>query len=161
MTPSALPDSSPVTEWRPTIFIDRNSGGKKLREFLEPVGITLILHQEYFGQRSEIIRDHDWLEEVGDKGWMVITGDKKTTRDPLFLSRLKNSTAHVFILLDLIGGSPLEQANRIVEKYGLMASAMKKTRPPAIWRIGQNLVLSPCDFLKILGRRGKRPMPPS
>ena len=161
MTQSDSPDCSPAIESRPTVFIDRDTGGKNLREFLACAGLNVVLHTETFVGCSESIADHKWLTVVGNNGWMVVTGDQRMTRDFLFLNHLKSTKAHVFILLDLSGGSPRDKSNRIIEKYGLMAEAMKKTTPPALWKIGENLVLNPCDFEKILGRRGNRPMPPS
>ena len=99
----------------PTVFIDRNSGGRIFRGQIEDAGIKVVLHDEYFKDRRT--PDHVWLKAIGELGWIMVTCDSATMRDLLFLHSLKRSKARVFILDALEGASADGKAKCVIEAY--------------------------------------------
>jgi hypothetical protein len=131
----------------PILFIDRNSGGRSFHSLLIKQGLKVVLHDEEFPQTAA---DEDWLISVGERGWIVITGDKATTSSPLFLFRLSKSKAFVFILHGLNGASAPDKANCILKAYEIIKHLIAEHNPPAIWRIGKDGVVRIFDFQKVL-----------
>ena len=132
-----------------TLFIDRNSGGRIFRDLLTSQGLRVILHDDEFPQAAA---DEDWLAVVGQKGWVIITGDNATTKSPLFLQQLASSQAHVIILLGLNGKTAEGKAHCILEHYQRICALVASSEPPAMWRIGNQNHSHPVEFLHILSR---------
>lgn len=143
----------PPESSRPTVFIDRNSGGRSFKVFIEAAGIPVVLHDERFTETTE---DHAWLAKLGASGWLLVSGDDDTTRTPLFLHQLEASRAHVFILLGLNGASGEAKARCIVENYPKMCELAASNEPPAIWRIGRDGVARRFDFRRTLEKMRRR-----
>lgn len=146
-----MPPKSPG----PTVFIDRNSGGRTFRELIEAAGISVVLHDEQFPGKTQ---DHEWLQKVGDSGWLLVSGDDQTTRSPLFLAQLSASRAHVYIMHGLNGATRETKALRIAEAYPKMCKLAKDNKPPALWRIGRDGIARRFDFrrtLEVMLRRGR------
>lgn len=132
-----------------TLFIDRNSGGRIFRDLLTAQGLQVVLHDDEFPQAAA---DEDWLAAVGQKGWVIITGDNATTKSPLFLQRLAGSQAHVFILLGLNGKSAEGKAHCILEHYPRICTLVAGNEPPAMWRLGDQCRSHRVEFQSILLR---------
>ena len=60
--PSAGASASPPE--RPTLFVDRNSGGRSFKAMLESAGVPVVLHDDVF-QRTAT--DEEWITTVGKK----------------------------------------------------------------------------------------------
>ena len=140
---------SASTPESPTLFIDRNSGGRIFRDLLTAQGLRVVLHDDEFPQAAA---DEDWLASVGQKGWITITGDNATTKSPLFLQRLADSQAYVFILLALNGLSADAKAQCIIDSYPRIVDLVSGSKPPALWRIGKDGVARVVEFESILQR---------
>jgi PIN like domain len=133
----------------PTLFIDRNAGGRIFRDLLAAKGLNVVLHDDEFPQAAA---DEDWLAVVGQKGWVIVTGDKATTKSPLFLQQLAESQANVFVLLGLNGETAAGKADCILENYPRIVSLVKDHKPPALWRIGKQGTVHAVDFHTVLQR---------
>ena len=136
----------------PTLFIDRNSGGRTFRDILTNAGLRVVLHDEEFPQTAA---DEDWLQAVGQKGWVIITEDKATTTSPLFLQRLSRSSASVFILMGLNGESAEGKARCIIGLFPKIEELISQTKPPAMWRIGKQRSVRIIDFRTILQKMAR------
>ena len=137
-----------VSPTEPAVFfIDRNSGGRIFRGLLVEQGVKVVLHDDEFPQT---VADEDWLISVGEKGWIVITGDNATTSSPLFLQRLAKSKTFVFILLGLNGVSAAEKAGCILKARKTILRLISERHPPAVWRIGKDQTAREFDFQKVL-----------
>lgn len=132
-----------------TLFIDRNSGGRIFRDLLTAQGLRVVLHDDEFPQAAA---DEDWLVAVGQKGWVIITGDNATTKSPLFLQRLAKSQAYVFVLLGLNGQTAEGKARCILDQYHRIATVVSAHKPPALWRIGKDRTARAVEFESILQR---------
>jgi hypothetical protein len=134
----------------PPVFIDRNSGGRTFRKILESAGIKVVLHDELFSQTTS---DPAWLKKVANLGYIMVTGDKQTTRQLLFLKQLSDSNAFVFILYGLNGASPQGKAGCILSAMDKIRRLMETEKPPGIWKIAKdNQSAQKCDHEQILQR---------
>jgi PIN like domain len=139
---------------RPTVFIDRNSGGRLFKALIEAEGIPVVLHDECFPDTTE---DHEWLAKLGASGWLLVTGDDDTTRTPLFLHQLAESRAHVFMLRGLNSGSREDKARCIVEAYPKMCALASSNEPPKFWRVGkEDGVARAFDFRATLAKMNQK-----
>ena len=77
-------------------FIDRCLG-TKLADSLRNVGATVEIHQDYFKPDS---RDEDWLREVGERNWVVLTKDKKIASRRLELLAVAQGNVRLFAFVD-------------------------------------------------------------
>jgi PIN like domain len=140
---------------RPTLFIDRNSGGRIFRELIEKEGIRVVLHDDCFKQDTG---DEVWLREISKRGWIMITCDADTLKSPLFLRNLKLSNGRVFLLNGLDGGTRQEKAKCVVDSYDTIIEVCRKREPPLFWRINREGKATVIDFkhkLGLLRRAGK------
>lgn len=144
--------SAPKNDDSLTLFIDRNSGGRSFRELLIQQGIKVVLHDEEFPKTAA---DEDWVLPVGERGWIIITGDNATTSSPLFLLQFSKSKAFVFILHALNGASATDKAGCIVATYKTIKNLVSQNEPPAIWRIGKDGVARKFDHSKVLMKMTK------
>lgn len=64
-----------MTDVKQTVFfIDRCLGSVRLVNALRKSGITIEVHDDHFPQSAQ---DEDWLPEVGQRGWIVLTKDAR------------------------------------------------------------------------------------
>lgn len=118
-----------------TVFIDRNTGGKLLKQAVADADIPIVLHDDFYGppKPGVIITDAEWLVTIGQRGWLIVTGDKHTVKEELFIRRIPESRAYVFLLNDLNGGGPAQKAQVIIDAYPKMLGLIAKKPRPAIW----------------------------
>jgi hypothetical protein len=134
----------------PSIFIDRNTGGKSFRPLL-PASLKVILHDDIFRNPNKVVTDEALLKWAAENGHIVITGDKATTRNPLFLKQLVESKAYCFVLYGLNGASPQGKAGCILASLDKIKELLASRPPPALWRIGiDNRTATRCDHEKTL-----------
>jgi hypothetical protein len=76
-------------------FIDRSLGIDPIRTELVNVGLIVEIHDDHFARDEE---DRVWLRKVGDRGWVVLTKDKRIRYRPLEAAALAASNVRVFVL---------------------------------------------------------------
>jgi len=134
---------------KPVLFIDRNSGGRTFRALIENQGIVVKLHDEHFSRTTD---DSEWLKAVGERGWIMITGDAMVTRTPLFLLRLTQTKARVFILKGLNGATPEGKARCVISSYERVVRICQTQEAPLLWRFNKDGTLKEIDFRKHLAK---------
>jgi PIN like domain len=139
---------------KPTIFIDRNAGGKIFRDLIVKAGIQVVLHAEYF--TDDTTPDDVWLDEISRQGWIMVTGDKATMRDLLFLQKLARSKARVFFINALNGGSREEKAQCVINAYEKMLKICREREPPLFWQFNRGGEVVAVDFRAKLGMLRRR-----
>ncbi len=77
-------------------FIDRCLG-KKLADSLRNEGATVEIHDDHFKQD---MKDEDWLREVGERNWVVLTKDKKIASRRLELLAVAQGNVRLFAFVD-------------------------------------------------------------
>ncbi len=146
--PSAGSTNAPPSQ--PTVFIDRNSGGRAFKAILEGAGLTVVLHDDQFPPKTP---DEAWIQEVGQRGWLAVTGDNAITCSPIALHHIRHSRLHLFILLGLNGATADGKAQCIISASSQMQRLAATHGPPAVWRIGRDGVARRVEFGQILARK--------
>lgn len=77
-------------------FIDRSLGVDPIRSALVTEGLSVQIHDDHYKRDEE---DRVWLQEVGRRGWVVLTKDQRLRYRPLEIAALRSSGARVFILV--------------------------------------------------------------
>ncbi len=60
------------------------------------MGVAVEIHDDHFARDAE---DQAWLSVVGEKGWVVLTKDKKIQYRPLEQEALRASGVRAFVLV--------------------------------------------------------------
>lgn len=113
-----------------TFFADRSSG-KQLAERLKEIGLNIEKHDDHFEQNT---LDVVWLEECGNRDWVIISSDKAIKKNFLEKQALmkSNLTSFFFTTANLIS----EQQFQIVEKaIKRIANVISSNKKPFIARL--------------------------
>ena len=89
----AAPDENTTSDT--ILFLDYNFGGKIVSRALSEAGIKHEIHLTHFEMDA---LDVEWLPEVGRRGWIVVTKDKRISRNLLEIEALRNAGVGAFIL---------------------------------------------------------------
>jgi hypothetical protein len=81
-------------------FVDRSLGRKKVPEALRRAGATVEVHDDHFPQSTP---DQTWLKEVGRRGWIVLTADKRIRYRSLEREALLAAGVQAFVLTSIPG----------------------------------------------------------
>ena len=111
------------------LFLDYNFGGKIVSRALTEAGIAHEIHLTHFEIGA---LDVEWLPEVGRRGWIVITKDKRISRNTLEVEALRNAGVGAFIfssdnLTDDLAG------NRWRVSYGVSENQQSSSKS-SFWR---------------------------
>ncbi len=89
------------------------------------------LHDQYFAADA---RDQDWLKEVGKKGWLVLTKDKRIRHRTIERRALMKGKVGAFVLTagNLHGD---EMAEIFVKALRAISRFMARNSPPFIARV--------------------------
>ena len=79
------------------VFIDRSLGAKRLPDFLRRLGFEVEIHKDHFKQEED---DHNWIPPVVGRGWIILSGDKRLSKDAENLAAVKSSKAQVLLVSD-------------------------------------------------------------
>lgn len=81
-------------------FVDRSLGRKKVPEALRCAGATVEVHDDHFPNSTP---DQIWLKEVGRRGWIVLTADKRIRYRSLERDALLAAGVQAFVLTSIPG----------------------------------------------------------
>jgi len=129
-------------------FIDRCLG-KKLADSLRNVGATVEIHDDYFKQKD--MKDEDWLREVGERNWVVLTKDKKIANRSWELKAVTEGNVRLFVLVDgNVSGGVMAQA--FVNALEKMQKFIRGNQAPFIAKVDKSGLVKPCKNQKELLR---------
>ena len=134
---------------RKTLFVDRNSGGKRLQSFLVAADIPFVLHDDIFKHKNT--PDSVWLKKVGTLGYAMVTGDIDIENSYIFLSILTRSVSHVFILRGLNHASAEGRAQCIIKAYPEIVRLCFENTGPRLWKTDYAGHILPVDFKHLRG----------
>lgn len=80
---------------QPTFFLDRSLGKELIARALRERNFAVEVHDAHFPPDA---RDEEWLSEVGKRGWIVLTKDRRFHNRVLEIAAIANSTVRVFKL---------------------------------------------------------------
>ena len=78
-----------------TFFVDRSLGGVFVAGALREAGHLVVVHDDEFEPDA---RDVDWLQAVGQRGWVVLTKDARIRTNALERGALLSANVAAFIL---------------------------------------------------------------
>lgn len=95
---------------------------------LRAMGVTVELMADHFPQDTA---DAVWLEEVGNRGWVVLTKDKNITHNHIEIVALLKSNTHSFVLTSgSITGA--EMAHAFVVALPQIRGIVETTKAPLV-----------------------------
>lgn len=80
---------------RYVFFVDRSLGKQKVAGALRGAGAEVHVHDEHFPTDAP---DEEWLAEVGRRGWIVLTKDRRIRYRSPALRALRRARARAFVL---------------------------------------------------------------
>ncbi len=124
-------------------FVDR-SLGKSIVVGLRAHGLHIHSMADVYGEsRAQELRDEEWLDDAGGRGWVVLTKDRAIRRRPNEREALMSAGVRVFCLTsaELRGAEQLARLERNLPRilrqaresgpyiYGIYESEIKKLWP--------------------------------
>lgn len=76
-------------------FLDRNLGRHKVAGALRGLGWAVEIHDDHFDQDAP---DVEWIGDVSDRGWVVLTRDKRLRKNADEVALIRAARGRVFIL---------------------------------------------------------------
>ncbi|HEU4685267.1 MAG TPA: hypothetical protein VFS39_12260 [Nitrospira sp.] len=104
-------------------FLDRSLGKKRIATALRRTGARVHVHDDYFPPDA---KDEDWLAQVGQRGWIVLTKDHRIRYRHVERLALMNAGVAAFILTsgDLQGE---EMAHIFIKAFPRIARFLQNT----------------------------------
>jgi hypothetical protein len=113
----------------PVFFTDRDLG-KQFPGILRSAGLTVERHADHFRHDCS---DEEWLAEVGRRGWIAITHDRRIRYKPNELAAVVQNQVP---LLVIVGSVPFPQlAQGFVSTYGRIEKFIAAHAPPYIAKV--------------------------
>jgi hypothetical protein len=110
-------------------FTDRDLG-KRFPEILKSGGLTVERHADHFAHDAA---DEIWLAEIGKRGWIAVTHDRRIRYKP---NELRAVTQHGVALLVIIGKAPFpDLANSFVNTRSVIENFLRGRKPPFIAKV--------------------------
>ncbi len=119
-----------------TFFLDRSLGKELIAKALRGSQVLVEVHDDWFPSNA---RDEEWLFDVGSRGWIVLTKDRRFHTRVLELSAIARSQAKVF---------KLAVAN-------LQGAEMALIFAKAIRKISRVAIGNPGPFIATINKSGK------
>jgi hypothetical protein len=110
-------------------FTDRDLG-KRFPEILKSGGLTVERHADHFADDAP---DELWLEQVGKRGWIALTHDRRIRYKP---NELNAVMQHGVALLVIVGKAPFpDLARSFVNSRAVIENFLRGRKPPFIAKI--------------------------
>jgi len=114
-----------------TYFIDRSLGDRIVAEALRTHGLTVHVHKGHFPPDA---RDEDWLREVGQRRWVVLTKDKMLRYRETEITTLLAAKVRAFVLTS--GNLRAdEMAGAFIRALPRMERFLRKMKGPFVARV--------------------------
>ncbi len=107
-------------------FIDRSLGRKQVAQALREIGATVEVHDDHFPQTTP---DVEWLAEVGQRGWVVLSKDERIRRTRIERAALEAAHVRAFFLTqqDITGQEMAELFSNVLP--GMTKRAVSEPAP--------------------------------
>jgi hypothetical protein len=115
--------------------VDRSLGGKVVPTALAGAGWLVERHDAHFKDNTA---DTTWIHSVGQRGWIILTGDQRIRYNPPEKAALLASGTHAFMLAGPKDFTGAEMAATFIAAQGAMLRAIEKHRPPALFKVYQD-----------------------
>ncbi len=110
-------------------FTDRDLG-KRFPEILRSGGLTVERHADHFAHDTP---DETWLEDIGKRGWIALTHDRRIRYKP---NELNAVVQHRVALLVIVGKAPFpDLARTFVTSLPIVENFLRRHKPPFIAKV--------------------------
>jgi hypothetical protein len=118
-----------------TFFFD-NTFPPKIPELLRILGVDATHLQDHFPANT---MDRDFIPHVGERGWVLVTGDNNQNRQPAEKKALEdNKVIAVFVYRGFTHLKIFPQVAYIVKNWPAIAERVAKVRPGTSLEINVN-----------------------
>ena len=112
-------------------FIDRSLGKHEVPAALRAASARVEIHDQHFAINA---RDEEWILEVGQRRWVILTKDDNIRRRPLERRAVQSARVSLFALAGgNIRGPDMGTAFALA--LPRMVALLRKTEPPLIARV--------------------------
>ncbi len=115
-------------------FTDRDLG-HRFPEKLRAAGLRVERHDDHFDQLTP---DSEWIAEIGRRGWVAVTRDKRIRYSPLAIETLMTSGARLFVIVGRLTND--EAADVFVKQGKRIERLLGKERRPFIGKVRRDSV---------------------
>lgn len=126
--------SSSASPERPTLFLDRSLGRIVVAEALRREGARVEIHGDHFEHDSP---DEEWLTQVADRGWTVLTKDVRIRYRPNELAAIRSSRA-IVVMLGAASLTGEQMAAIFVRALKRIETTAAHVNGPAIFQLGRD-----------------------
>lgn len=113
-----------------TVFFTDRDLGKQFPALLRNAGISVERHADHFVDDA---KDEDWIVEVGRRGWVVVTHDKRIRYKPNELAAVKAAGIAMFVLS---GKAPYAVlAQNFIDTIGRIEAFLSRHKRPFIAKV--------------------------
>jgi hypothetical protein len=118
----------PDTSGLPPFFLDANVDGDALASALTSLGLDVKRSRSEFAADAP---DVEWLPEVGGRGWVLLSSDRRQSRKPEELTALKRARVRAFYFSNATMTSA-EQVDAFKKGLRQIVRAVRKQTPPFV-----------------------------
>ena len=112
-------------------FLDRSLGREIVANSLREAGAEVRVHSDYFADDAP---DDEWLREVGKRGWLALTKDKRIRYRAMEFDAVVEAKVRLFVLT--AGNlTALEMGKIFVKALGAMSRIALQRKPPFVARV--------------------------
>jgi hypothetical protein len=115
------------------IFIDRSLASKRLPEMLERMGFEVERHKDHFVHDED---DDKWIPPVSARQWLILTGDKRLSKEPANIEAVLTSRAQVLVVTDS-NSLPEQWASAVIVGRQRIQELLDKNPGPTFINIGR------------------------
>lgn len=129
------------------VFFSDRDLGKQFPEILRTAGFEVERHDQHFLPATP---DEEWLKEIGRRGWIAITHDKRIRHKP---NELAAVMTHQVALLVVIGQAPFaDLARSFVATRTRIERFVSRNPPPYIAKVYRAATTEPLASPIVAGR---------
>jgi hypothetical protein len=115
-------------------FTDRDLG-HQFPAILRAAGLRVERHDDHFDQLTP---DSEWIAQIGRRGWVAVTRDKRIRYSPLALETLMTSGARLFVIVGRLKNE--EAAATFVRQRNKVERLLSKESKPFVAKIRRDAV---------------------
>lgn len=124
----------------PVFFLDRNLGRYTIAQALRQAGARVEIHDDHFPRNA---KDEEWLREVGQRGWIILTNDKKIRYRSNERTALMQANGRAFVIVARGDISAHIVAEILVRALPAIHRFVARHAPPFIARVTRSSTVSP------------------
>lgn len=120
-------------------FLDRNLGKYTIADALRQAGARVEIHDDHFPRDA---KDEEWLREVGRRGWIILTNDKRIRYRSNERTALMQANGRAFVIVARGDISAHIVAEILVRALPAIRRFVARHAPPFIAKVTRSSTVS-------------------